>query len=521
MEQLTIPLAEIQVTGNNPRTLFDEEALLDLTESIRTLGLQQPVSVRRMWTACGGGGTTGVRYELISGERRLRAAQRLGWTEIPAVVQDLAHLRQLSELAAGENPIEALEPQLMLRRLDENLKRASLSPLEEGQAYLTLTDLGVDVDDLARRIGLSPGHVYARMKLLELGDLALDALRTGWITPGHADVLVRLTPEQQQEMMGVLALQSQGDGILSVKALREYARDRFGEKTETPAASGASAPEIAVVREQNDDAGEVCFHCGGEHHLTHCPTREYREPETGDPVAESQAEQAREDAAEARAVDRARPEGETARRDGPVPDAAQASGQQQTVDEKLETETRREIARRILAWARENTGLAVRHYAAEMLTFNYDDYPEEFAEFRALLGRGNQRLEQIVQDVLSGGSPEQLAALLWAVELSGYLRVSPIHPQRSIRFTEYANMVGVDVADCEAAALAALAGVPHPEKKSAATPAEAAPEPLRCLRGGKQKAKKSGAPKTKNKRTPTLTAKTLSRSKSKKSKGKK
>ena len=189
MEQLTIPLAEIQVTGNNPRTLFDEEALLDLTESIRTLGLQQPVSVRRMWTACGGGGTTGVRYELISGERRLRAAQRLGWTEIPAVVQDLARLRQLSELAAGENPIEALEPQLMLRRLDENLKRASLSPLEEGQAYLTLTDLGVDVDDLARRIGLSPGHVYARMKLLELGDLALDALRTGWITPDRKSVV--------------------------------------------------------------------------------------------------------------------------------------------------------------------------------------------------------------------------------------------------------------------------------------------------------------------------------------------
>lgn len=139
---LELPIAKVEPRDNQPRTVFDEEALSELAESIREYGVIQPVTVRKLDSGY---------YQLIAGERRWRAARLAGLTDIPARVIE-ADDKLTTELA-----------------LVENLQREDLNPVEEAQGYRTLMEeYGLTQDEAAQRVGKSRPAVANALRLLSL-----------------------------------------------------------------------------------------------------------------------------------------------------------------------------------------------------------------------------------------------------------------------------------------------------------------------------------------------------------------
>jgi ParB family chromosome partitioning protein len=168
-----LPVTAIRGNRSQPRTQFDEQALEELAASIREHGVIQPVIV----SDDGAGG-----YELIAGERRWRAAQRAGLSELPAIVKS-ATPQQLLELA-----------------IVENVQRADLNALEEGLAYQTLKDeFGLSDEAISRRVGKSRVTVVNTRRLIGLGPAARQALLDGAITAGHGRSLLRFEAGAEQE----------------------------------------------------------------------------------------------------------------------------------------------------------------------------------------------------------------------------------------------------------------------------------------------------------------------------------
>lgn len=166
------PVEEIHPSPSQPRQEFDPETLEELAQSIREKGLIQPVIVRR--GADGG-------YELIAGERRWRAAQRAGLKELPAIVRD----------AAADEVLELA--------LIENLQREDLNPVDEARAYRLLLDrTDLSQEDVAFRIGKSRAAVANALRLLALPGEALEALRAGAITAGHARAILALEGDRRR-----------------------------------------------------------------------------------------------------------------------------------------------------------------------------------------------------------------------------------------------------------------------------------------------------------------------------------
>jgi ParB/RepB/Spo0J family partition protein len=201
----TIPLDEILVPeGQNPRTHFDEEALEELARSIERDGLLQPILVRPKTPH-----HVGKKWELVSGERRLRAHRRLDREEIRAEV------RWMDDDTA------------VRIRLIENVQREDLGELEEAAAYRRMVDeLGYDVDEIAEEVEKSASYVYQRLKLLELAEPVREALADGDLTAGHAIEIARLqTPELQERALNASQVSSyHGSGTMSVRDLREWIR---------------------------------------------------------------------------------------------------------------------------------------------------------------------------------------------------------------------------------------------------------------------------------------------------------
>ena len=170
-----IEIADIIPNPTQPRTQFDEEALDELADSIRQLGVIQPVTVKK-----GDGG----KYVIISGERRWRAAQRAGLTEVPV------YLRELSD----EDALTAA--------LIENLQREDLNPLEEAQAIQSLRErLPYSQEELAQRLGKSRSAVANSLRLLQLPRPMQDALKDGVFTPGHARAVLALPERALQDIL--------------------------------------------------------------------------------------------------------------------------------------------------------------------------------------------------------------------------------------------------------------------------------------------------------------------------------
>ncbi len=163
LRELAVEL--IRPNPNQPRTAFDAEQLTALAESIKARGVLQPIVVRPV-----AGGT----YELVAGERRLRASKLADLATIPAVVRDTDDAERL-ELA-----------------LIENMARADLNPVEEARACATLVyDLGLTKEELGRRVGRSRAAVSNLIRLLELPDEVLAAVGDGRLSEGHGRALLR------------------------------------------------------------------------------------------------------------------------------------------------------------------------------------------------------------------------------------------------------------------------------------------------------------------------------------------
>lgn len=169
---LELPIAKVEPRDNQPRTVFDEEALSELAESIREYGVIQPVTVRMLDSGY---------YQLIAGERRWRAARLAGLTEIPARVIE-ADDKLTTELA-----------------LVENLQREDLNPVEEAQGYRTLMEeYGLTQDEAAQRVGKSRPAVANALRLLSLAPEVLQFVEQGLLSAGHARALVTVKPEELQ-----------------------------------------------------------------------------------------------------------------------------------------------------------------------------------------------------------------------------------------------------------------------------------------------------------------------------------
>jgi ParB family chromosome partitioning protein len=165
-----IPVAEIRPNPFQPRKEFPEGELAELEESLRTSGLLQPITVRPA--------PKGTGYELIAGERRLRAAARIGWTEIPAIVKELDD-RSLLTLA-----------------LVENLQRADLNPVEEAEGYQRLMEeFGLTQQHVAAAVGKDRSTVANILRLLNLPASVRHMLRDGRLSLGHARALLSVGNE--------------------------------------------------------------------------------------------------------------------------------------------------------------------------------------------------------------------------------------------------------------------------------------------------------------------------------------
>lgn len=180
-----IEVDKIKPNPYQPRKNFDDESLKELADSIREYGILQPLIVSRIEKETDFGRR--VEYQLIAGERRLRAAQLLGLERVPAIVRPSLEERQKLEAA-----------------IIENIQRADLNPLETARGFAKLADeFGLPQREIAERIGKSRAYVANMLRLLELPSEAQRALEEGKISESHARLLLTIqNPEKQRALLG-------------------------------------------------------------------------------------------------------------------------------------------------------------------------------------------------------------------------------------------------------------------------------------------------------------------------------
>jgi ParB family chromosome partitioning protein len=227
----SIAVSEIAPNRFQPRRTFTEPQLAELEASIRASGLLQPIVVR----ARPRGG-----WELVAGERRLRAVTRLGWTRVPAVVRDFDD-RAMLTLA-----------------LVENLQRADLNPLEEAEGYQRLIDeFGLTQQQVADAVGKDRTTITNLLRVLTLSAAVRQLVERGHITAGHARALLPIKDERKQLELANEIVARQ----LSVREVESRARELNGEsvararpepaaRTPAPAAPSANDPAIRRIEEQ-------------------------------------------------------------------------------------------------------------------------------------------------------------------------------------------------------------------------------------------------------------------------------
>lgn len=207
-----VPLSAVAPNPRQPRGIFDEDELEGLATSIRDMGLLQPLVVRR---------TGEDRYELIAGERRLRASRIAGLTSVPAIIRDTD------------------DTDLLKEALVENIHRVQLNPLEEAAAYQQLLeDFDITQEELARRLGKSRPTISNGMRLLTLPPAVQRKVAAGVLSAGHAKAILALSDKRAQES---LADRIVAEG-LSVRATEEAVRLRVLDEAPPPTGgTGSSA----------------------------------------------------------------------------------------------------------------------------------------------------------------------------------------------------------------------------------------------------------------------------------------
>jgi ParB family chromosome partitioning protein len=209
---IEIPITDIQVNPHQPRRSFDEVGLAQLAESLKSSGLIQPIIVRRVDNA----------YQLIAGERRLRAAKMAGLVNIPAIIRDVDGLTQ-AQMA-----------------LVENIQREDLNPLDRAAAYRTLIDqLGLTQAELAGRLGEERSGIANYLRLLELAEPVREHLRSGRLSLGHAKLLAGVADVLEQQRLAELVIAQD----LSVRNLERAIQS----PTAPPSRSEAASPSAYIT----------------------------------------------------------------------------------------------------------------------------------------------------------------------------------------------------------------------------------------------------------------------------------
>ena len=205
---VSLPISQVEPGLNQPRKRFDQEALADLTESIRTHGIIQPLTVRRLASGY---------YQIIAGERRWRAAKAAGLAEVPAVI------------------IEADDRKVMELGLIENLQREDLNPAEEARGYQVLMEeYGLTQEQVAQRMGKSRPAITNTLRLLALPEDLMKLVEEGALSAGHARALLAApTPALQRQ-----AAKKVIEGQLSVRQTEALVKALQKEKPEKAKPAG-------------------------------------------------------------------------------------------------------------------------------------------------------------------------------------------------------------------------------------------------------------------------------------------
>lgn len=195
-----ISIKDIYPNENQPRRVFDEEKIKDLSESIKKYGVLQPIVLKPDEFG---------KYMIIAGERRYRASKMANLTEIPAVLRDIP-IKEIMEIA-----------------LIENLQREELTPIEEALGYKSLIEnYKLTQEEISEAIGKSRPHIANMLRLLNLEKEVIEMINQGFITAGHGKALLRVTDKIQQINLANKVI----DENLSVRETEELTKNVFIEK---------------------------------------------------------------------------------------------------------------------------------------------------------------------------------------------------------------------------------------------------------------------------------------------------
>lgn len=229
-QQNEVPVDSISPNPRQPRTVFDEDALRELTASIKEVGLLQPPVVRETSTG---------RYELIMGERRYRAAKAAGLKSIPVIIR------------------QTNDNDLLRDALIENIHRSQLNALEEAAAYTDLlNDFNCTHEELAQKLGKSRPHISNTMRLLNLPATVQRKVAAGVLSAGHARALLGLTNESDIEH---LANRIVAEG-LSVRAIEEIVATGLPNAKTKHKNAPHHAPQMSEIAERLSDYYDTRVH---------------------------------------------------------------------------------------------------------------------------------------------------------------------------------------------------------------------------------------------------------------------
>ena len=225
---LEIDISNIRPNPNQPRKVFDPDALMELRDSIISQGVLQPILVEEIAENV---------YVIVAGERRYRAAKMAGLKTVPCIVRNFTDLQRMEV------------------SLIENIQRESLNPVEEARAYAyLLTQSGIKQDELAKKVGKSRPAIANSVRILNLPDKMLDALEKGYFTSGHARALLSVENPADQEILFSKII----DEDLSVRQAETLAQDLNSGKRavnklpleEKPSKSDDRAPVLVHLEEK-------------------------------------------------------------------------------------------------------------------------------------------------------------------------------------------------------------------------------------------------------------------------------
>ncbi len=225
-----VPVGSIEPNPDQPRTVFEPEALQALADSIGTAGLLQPLIVRPLEDG---------RFQLVAGERRWRASQKAGLDRVPVVVRS------------------SPEDERLQSALIENVVREDLNPVDEARACAALVDdLGISKEDLAKRLGRSRAGISNLVRLLDLPDGVLELLADGRLSEGHGRALL-MAPDQTARLR--LGRKAAKEGW-SVRETERQAKPRNTKAGKKPATGRISAEERTALGEAGEGLEEAIGH---------------------------------------------------------------------------------------------------------------------------------------------------------------------------------------------------------------------------------------------------------------------